>query len=483
MAEPRPFEDDDFVQDLEPEPPAEYVPSETGPEPPVRVPPQDIEAEVCVLGACILEPACYQTASQYVQASDFFRPAHQIIWQTIVEMNESGTPIDLVTLRDELRRRGKLDEVGGIEYIQIMLEGVPTVDNSAYYGRIVRDKAMLRSAIRIGLSIQTEAWSCSKMADELIADALVQLDETMRRSSGLGWQRMNAREAVTAAIQAMKNPSRKPIVRFGYSELDRLVGGLRGGDYAVLAGVTSAGKTTAALNFVRNICQEDKAVYFLSAEMRPDQLMHRVLAMTSGIPLWKIRSGKADAPLTDLPALQEVSDDISRWKLHIDCVSRTPRQISASVKTFMHEIQGPVDLVVIDYLQKLRMGGRYMKRYEMFSEISSALKQLALVELNIPILVLSQFGRDVGREDRLPTRYDLKESGEIENDADLILLLHCPPTTRRENGKALDEIWVKIDKQRQGLVNSWPCEDNQGAIVLGRDCSTLNLHTLHVYDP
>jgi replicative DNA helicase len=381
----------------------------------------------------------------------------------------------LVTFRDELARTENLDAVGGIEYVMAIVEGVPNAQNIAYYAKIVRNMSMLRSAIVIAADLDRKAYSGAAVADDVIASSVLGLDSILQRSSRSGWQRMSAAQAVDVVLSDSKATESKEPVKFGYRTLDTLVGGLRGGDYGVLAGVTSAGKTTLALNIVRNICANGKAVYFLSAEMRPDQLMQRLIATVSGVPLWKIRGGRVAESMTDQAYLEEAAEHIRSWNLSIDCVSRSPRQICTAAKTYMHEIRGPVDLVVIDYFQKLRLTSRYMKRYEMFSEISSALKQIALVELDIPILALSQFGRDVGKDERLPTRYDLKETGEIENDADLVMLLHRSPTVRHEDGRVLDEIWLKVDKQRQGMTNCWPCDGGHGAITLGRDSATLEM--------
>lgn len=464
------------------DPPPEYEEPPDSREAPSRLPPQDIDAEACVVGACILDPRCIQQVQSLIGTEDFYRPAHQTIWRAVSDMHDRGEPIDLVTFKNELVRLGQLDAVGGIDYIVSILEGVPNAGNADYYAKIVRDKSMLRSAIVVGQELVRDGFAAQQSAGELIADTLLDLDRIAQRSVGQAWQRMDARQAVDLVLQQTRQPAKQRMVKFGYSSLDLLVGGLRGGDYAILAGTTSSGKTNLALNFVRQICAAGSAVYVLSAEMRPDQLMQRLVAMESGVPMWKIRGGRIAESMTDGPLLEDAAESIRQWDLHIDCVSRSPRAICTAVKTFMHDIGRPVDLVVLDYFQKLRSGGKYVKRYEMFSEVSNELKQLALTELNVPILAISQFGRDVGKEGRLPSKYDLKETGEIENDADLIMLLHNSGTTRRESGRILDEIWLKVDKQRQGMVNCWPSDGGRGAIAIGMDSSTLTMQELEVYD-
>ncbi len=438
----------------------------------VREMPQSAEAEVCVLGSMLLDPDTIPEAREIVGVDDFYRPAHRTIFDALCKMHQAGSAIDLVIFQNYLTDNGQLEKVGGIEYVDDIVSGVPSAANLKYYAGIVREKSALRQLIGIGTKLADRAYHPEGSAEGLIDETQQRLIEQDARHKRMAGNVADAGEISGAVLKRTEEVWRNPDcfvgLKTGISILDKATGGLRPGNYAVLAGVTGKGKTTLATSITESVCRQGKAVLYISAEMTPAELMERMLAAKSDIYLSRIRNGRLrDGDVNnDWGRLADADAKIAQWKLRIIGKPLSVPEIAAAVRKFGQDLHRPVDLVVIDYLQKMKGPGN--SRYEQVSGVSGNLKNMAL-DLGVPLLVLAQLRREVGQSGRKPCLHDLKETGETENDADVVLLLHHPP----DNGPDVFdqdqyEVWLKIDKNRNGPETPWPSEtENQkGAIRL-----------------
>lgn len=393
-----------------------------------RVPPQDMEAERSVLGGMMINKDAIADVIEILQGADFYRPAHTIIYDAVLDLFSKGEPADAITVAAEIARRGELERVGGRTYIFDLVNGVPTAANTSYYARIVHEQAQLRSLIEVGTRI-TQLGYTTDGADvvELVNMAqseVFQMTESRTKSDYTPF-----REIVPGLIEELEiNASRDGKVlglATGFHELDGVLNGLRPGQMVIVAARPGMGKTTIAMDFCRHIAfRENKPVAFFSLEMGRTELAMRVLAAEGEIPLSALISG--DIRQNQWERISTTLARIAEGPLYVDdSPNLTMMEIRAKARRMRQ--QHGIEMVVIDYLQLLTSGGRTPEsRQQEVSEFSRSIKLLAK-ELDVPIIAIAQLNRNPEqRNDKTPQVSDLRESGSLEQDADVVLLINRP---------------------------------------------------------
>jgi len=386
-----------------------------------RVPPQSIQAEACVLGSMILHAPAIDAILQIASAEQFYRPAHQLIFQVLIEMRDAKKPIDLVSMRDELERRKQLDAIGGLEYLVALVEGVPTAANAEYYAQIVRDKALLRQLIVVGTEIVQEAFDTAGEAPDVLDAAEQRIFEIA--SNHIGEEAATMEGLLKHTFETIEANQGEGITGLptGYHMLDELTSGFQKGDMVILAARPSMGKTSMLLNLAEHMAVADGVpVAFFSLEMSKEQVAQRLLASHARFDLRKMRRGLTPEDWTHL---QAAAGDLYPAPLFIDDTAMlTILQLRAKARRLQatHGIRA----VFVDYLQLMTYSGRANSRWEQITEISRGIKALAR-ELDAPVIAAAQLNRGpADRPTHRPRMSDLRESGSLEQDADVIMLLH-----------------------------------------------------------
>lgn len=415
-----------------------------------RVPPQDLEAERSVLGGMMINKDAIADVLEVLQGEDFYRPAHTSIYAVILDLFSRGEPADAVTVSAELQRRGELDRIGGRTYIFDLVNGVPTAANTGYYAHIVREQAQLRSLIEVGTRI-TQLGYTTDGADvaELLNTAqseVFQMTESRTKNDYASFH-----DIVPGLIEELEiNASRDGAVSglaTGFHDLDGVLNGLRPGQMVIVAARPGMGKTTIAMDFCRHIAfREHKPVAFFSLEMGRTELAMRVLAAEGEIPLSALISG--DIRQNQWERISKTLARIAEGPLYVDdSPNLTMMEIRAKSRRMRQ--QHGIKLIVIDYLQLLTSGGRTPEsRQQEVSEFSRSIKLLAK-ELDVPIIAIAQLNRNPEqRNDKTPQVSDLRESGSLEQDADVVMLINRP---QAEDGSLdMPPAEVIVGKNRSG---------------------------------
>ncbi|AHU89826.1 replicative DNA helicase [Trueperella pyogenes] len=415
-----------------------------------RVPPQDLEAERSVLGGMMINKDAIADVLEVLQGEDFYRPAHTSIYAVILDLFSRGEPADAVTVSAELQRRGELDRIGGRTYIFDLVNGVPTAANTGYYAHIVREQAQLRSLIEVGTRI-TQLGYTTDGADvaELLNTAqseVFQMTESRTKNDYASFH-----DIVPGLIEELEiNASRDGAVSglaTGFHDLDGVLNGLRPGQMVIVAARPGMGKTTIAMDFCRHIAfREHKPVAFFSLEMGRTELAMRVLAAEGEIPLSALISG--DIRQNQWERISKTLARIAEGPLYVDdSPNLTMMEIRAKSRRMRQ--QHGIELIVIDYLQLLTSGGRTPEsRQQEVSEFSRSIKLLAK-ELDVPIIAIAQLNRNPEqRNDKTPQVSDLRESGSLEQDADVVMLINRP---QAEDGSLdMPPAEVIVGKNRSG---------------------------------
>ena len=417
---------------------------------PGRVPPSDIQAEACVLGSMILHAPCIDSVLQIVTPENFYRPAHEMLYGVLVEMHDSRRPIDLVTVRDELVRRKQLEPVGGVEYLKQLVEGVPNAANAEYYSGIVRDKSLLRELIVAGNEMIREAHESREVATEVIDRAEQRVFDI--RSQNVSDHVATLDSLITAVFETLEQTEGQLITGLasGYPQLDELTGGFQPGDMVILAARPSMGKTSILLNMVEHAALADgKPVAFFSLEMSQTQVAQRLLASHSRFDLRRLRRGMiGDDAWTHL---QNSAGPLYEAPIYVDDTALlTILDLRAKARRL--KSQYDIQAIYLDYLQLMSYAGRADSRQHQISEISRGLKALGR-ELNIPIIAAAQLNRSpADRPSHRPRMSDLRESGSIEQDADVVMLLHNEDYYHKgEEGYMPTNVTeLIVEKQRNG---------------------------------
>lgn len=422
-----------------------------------RVPPQNLEAEQSVLGAVLLENEAINPAIEILAADDFYRESHRAIFNAMVELSDRSQPIDAITLSDTLRGRGLLETVGGPAYIAELAATVPTAANVAYYARIVREKAVLRRLVSIATDIASAAYEAPRDVDEFLDRAehrIFEISERRIRPS-LHTMRDLARDSITLLEQLYERKELVTGVPTGFTDLDRITAGLQPSDLVIIAARPSMGKTALALNIAAYAALGAGARYgvaFFSLEMSKEQLVLRLLCSEARVDSAKARAGYLGE--RDLPKLAQAAARLSEAPIFVDDSSDiTPLQLKAKCRRLARDPASRLGLIVVDYLQLMRPQKTSDSRAQEIAEISRSLKALAK-ELKVPVVALSQLNRQVEmRSDRRPILADLRESGAIEQDADVIAFIYRDELYHRDS-KEPGVAEVIIAKQRNGPTDT-----------------------------
>src|SRR5690348_2294856 len=402
--------------------------------------PQNVEAEAGVLGSLLIDPDAVVQVADFLRPEDFYREAHRAIFQAVLDLYETGGPADLITLTDELARRGKLDEIGGASYVSSLANQVPTSRNVKRYAQIVERTAVLRRLINAAGQIAGVAYN-EPDADDAIGQAEQLIADVSGRFSHSDFDhiRDTLREYIDKLDQLHEHRGSIVGVASGFSDLDKLTGGLQKSDLVILAARPSIGKTAMSLSLAHNASlRYGHGIAIFSLEMSKEQLIARLLSMDAQVDQQRLRTGYIDDD--EWERISESVGRLSEANIYIDDTPGIPLvEMRSKARRLMME--HGFDLLIVDYLQLMQGsgGGRqgHENRVQEISEISRGLKGLAR-ELNVPVLALSQLSRAVeSRTDKKPQLSDLRESGSIEQDADVVMFIYRDevynPDTDRKN--------------------------------------------------
>lgn len=414
--------------------------------------PQNIEAECGVLGSIIIDPEAIVQVSDFLQAEDFYRDAHRIIYEVILHLYQGGEPADFITICDELERRNQLDDVGGASYITSLINQVPTSGNVEYYGHIVERTSTLRRLIHAAGQIAAVAYEEGD-ADVALDKAEQLIFTISQRHTRSDFSSME--EILAEYMQKLQqlNARRGTIVGVptGFTDLDRMTGGLQRSDLIVLAARPGVGKTSLALSLAHNAAVKYKhSVAVFSLEMSKEQLAQRLLSMDAGIDQQRLRTGWIEED--EWERIVYAGDKLAEANIWIDDTAGISTMEMRSKARRLQSEQG-VDLIIVDYLQLMQAGagGRSENRVQEVSEISRSLKGLAR-ELNVPVLALAQLSRSVeSRQSKVPQLSDLRESGSIEQDSDIVMFIYRDDVYNQESERK-NIADVIVAKHRNGPV-------------------------------
>mgnify|MGYP002620404728 CR=1 FL=1 len=419
-----------------------------------RVPPQNIEAEQAVLGSILLEADALVTAMERLRPDDFYQPVHRMIYETMIELGETGQPIDLVTLTAALQDKQRLEEAGGVDYLSRLLSVVPTAANVDYYARIVEEKSLLRRLIRTATEIVQEGYAGADDVGLLLNDAEQRILEISNRRTGSGF--ISIRDVLMDVFEQIEflyhHRGGVTGIPSGFPDLDRMTSGFQRSDLIIVAARPSVGKTAFALNIAQNVgVRARETVAIFSLEMSASQLVQRMICAESNVDAGRLRTGRLEGD--DWEKLTMAIGALSEADIYID---DTPGITVADIRAKLRRLKKErgLGLVVIDYLQLIQGRGKPGEnRQQEVSEISRTLKQIAR-ELNVPVIALSQLSRSVEqRQDKRPMMSDLRESGSIEQDADIVAFLYRDDYYDK-NSEKQNIIEIIIAKQRNGPVGT-----------------------------
>jgi len=421
-----------------------------------KIPPHSMEAEESVLGGILIDNNALDRAVEFIGADDFYREAHRKILRAMQDLNQRGEPVDLVTLTDVLRTRGELQDVGGAAYLGELVEKVPTAAHVAFYARIVRHKAVVRSLIQVATEIASLGFESGADVDQLLDDAEHKIFEISERKVRPSFFRI--RDIMVDSMKAIEQLyERKELVTgvpTGFVDLDRMTAGLQPSDLIVIAGRPSMGKTAFALNIAQYAALTAKVgVAVFSLEMAKEQLVLRLLCSEARVDQSKVRSGFAAE--RDFPKLAMAASRLAEAPIYIDDTpALSVLELRAKARRLKRERESKLGLIIVDYLQLMRGHDGADSREQEISSISRSLKALAK-ELSVPVVALSQLNRQVEtRAEKRPIMADLRESGAIEQDSDVIAFLYRPIVYDKNAEERAAE--VIIAKQRNGPIGIVP---------------------------
>ncbi len=416
-----------------------------------RVPPQDIEAEQAVLGCMLLEADSVGIVLERLAAEDFYKAEHQHVFQAMRDMYEHGSPIDVITLREELERRKLLDVVGGSSALAALGETVPSAASAAHYARIVRDRAMLRNLIRSATKILQDSYDPAADPGTLLDNAEQMIFEVAgdRAKEFISPIRVVLKEAFKTIDDLHNRKGRLRGLETGFYELDDLTTGLQGSELIIVAGRPSMGKTTLALNIARHAAVDlspAAGVLIFSMEMSAQQLAQNLLCMEGRVDADHLRKGLLDEQQFSL--LMEAAARLNEAPIFIDDSSALGI-LDVRAKARRLKAQHDIGLVIVDYLQLMQTRSLDSREREV-AELSRGLKALAR-DINTPVVAISQLNRGPeNREDHRPRNSDLRESGSLEQDADVIIFVHREEYYQPNNPEHRHKAEAIVSKQRNG---------------------------------
>ncbi|KRM59926.1 replicative DNA helicase [Secundilactobacillus malefermentans] len=424
-----------------------------------QTPPQNIEAEKAVLGAIFLSTDALVDSMEYLQPDDFYRRAHQLIFAVMVDLNDRDEAIDAVTVSDELTTRNQLEDIGGVNYIAELASSVPTAANAIYYAKIVSQQAILRRLIKTATDIVTQSYSQDESVDDLLAQAEQSIMNVAEDRNSSGFKPI--KDVLTSTFEEIdKLAQQKDTVTglsTGYRDLDKITTGLHEDELMILAARPAVGKTAFALNIAQNVgTKTDKTVAIFSLEMSAESLVNRMLCAEGSIDANHLRTGQLTEE--EWQNLVVAMGSLSKANIYIDDTAGIKMsEIRAKCRRLEKDRNGELGLIVIDYLQLVESTGAENRQQEV-SAISRQLKKLAK-ELHVPVIALSQLSRGVEqRQDKRPVLSDIRESGSIEQDADIVSFLYRDDYYDRDDddddgGDEVQDVGpveVIIEKNRSG---------------------------------
>ena len=422
-----------------------------------NLPPQAIEAEVSLLGSLMMDKDAILKVADFLEPRDFYKKAHQTIYQAAEELFEKGEPIDLLSLASKLKERGKLEEVGGNAYLTELINAVPTASHVMSYAKIVQKKRILRDLISVSQDIESMGHDESEDTDILLDKAESSIFAIAQKSLSQNFVQVkdDLEEAFERIDRLSKHEKGMRGVPTGFADLDNILSGLQNSDLIILAARPSIGKSALATDIARRVAtQHQIPVGIFSLEMSKDQVIDRLIASQAGVDLWKLRTGKlsSQGANNDFAKIQEAMGTLSEASLFIED-SSMPNVLKMRAMARRLQANQGLGLLIVDYLQLMEPRNPQSNIVQQVSEISRSLKGLAR-ELNIPVLALSQLSRAV--EQRTPQRprlSDLRESGSLEQDADVVLFIYREDKYKADpSNQGIAEIIIA--KHRNGPVGS-----------------------------
>ncbi|HET9193636.1 MAG TPA: replicative DNA helicase [Vicinamibacterales bacterium] len=416
-----------------------------------RTLPHNLEAERSVLGAILVHNDAFNLAAQVIDSSDFYRDAHRRIFERMVQLNERNQAIDFVTLKEELSRAGEIDEVGGPSYVAALADGVPRATNVEYYARIVKEKSTLRSLIFAANKILTNAYEADQESDLILDEAESSIFAVAddRLKAGFVPMRDLVKDSFPKIEQLFEQKRLVTGVPTGFVDLDEMTRGLQPGDLIIVAARPSMGKTSLVLNIAQYVAiQPEHTVGFFSLEMSKESLFLRLLTSEAQIDSHRLMSGAIGQK--DYGRISHALESLSAMRLFIDDTANIGvMEMRAKARRLQKEHR--LSLLVVDYIQLMSGRGRFENRTLELASISRSLKGLAK-ELGVPIVVLSQLSRaPESRSDHRPQLSDLRESGALEQDADVVVLIYREDAYNRDpNNPDAGTAELILAKQRNG---------------------------------
>ncbi len=416
----------------------------------IRIPPQDIEAEQSVLGAILIDKNSLIRISDFLRYKHFYKEIHQAIYSAMISLFEDRDPIDIITLSDALKKKKALKRVGGVDYLTLLAEKVPTTAHIEKYAKIVKDLFTKREIIRVGSEMVEYAFDDSKSSTELLdrtESDILSLSQTHLSNSFI-----SIKDALTNSFDRLEELSKRTEglrgIPTGYKDLDNTLAGMQDSNLIILAARPGMGKTAFSLNIMQNVgVKYNIPVAIFSLEMSKEELVDRLLSSEADIDSWRLKTGKLQDQ--DYSKINEAMGRMADAPIFID---DTPGMNLLEMKTKARRLsmEHGIKLIIIDYLQLITSSRRYESRVQEVSQLSLSMKNLAR-ELKVPVLCLSQLSRAVeSRGSKEPQLSDLRESGSIEQDADVVMFLYREDDTNREN------VNLKIAKHRNGALRNIP---------------------------
>jgi replicative DNA helicase len=417
-----------------------------------KLPPQSIEAEMSILGGILVDNEAINRALEILRPDDFYRESHRKIMQAMIELNERGEPCDLITMSTILKKKGELEDVGGAAYLATLVDFVPMAANIAYYCKIVKEKGITRKLISAATDIVSKGFEDKINVEELLDGAqkvIFEISENKIRPAYFAVSEI-LKDTIKNIEMLYEKKELVTGVPTGYTDLDKLTAGFHAGDLVIIAGRPAMGKTTFAINAAEYAAIDAGKCYpaaIFSLEMPKEQLVERLLCSLARVDLSRLRTGHLNE--NDWPKLTKAAGRLHDSKIFIDDTpSISIMELRAKARRLKSEHD--IGIIVIDYLQLMRAGPNPESRQQEISEISRSLKALAK-ELSIPVIALSQLNRSLEqRTDKRPMMSDLRESGAIEQDADIIMFVYRGEVYEKDNEELKGKAEVIIGKHRAG---------------------------------
>lgn len=444
-----------------------------------KLPPQNIEAEESVLGALMIDKDAMHKIADILTPADFYKPGHSLVYRAVLKLHEKTQPIDVLTVTSVLKEENTLESIGGSAYLTHLMDSVPTSSHIEHYAKLVKEKKILRDLISTSSEITENAFSPSEDIEQVLDDIEQKIFSISQRSITQKFTAIkdDLPEAFARIERLHSGGAQFRGVPTGFTGIDSILSGLQKSDLIIIGARPSLGKTSLALDMMRHVAiRENKAVGFFSLEMAREQVIDRIIAAEAAVPLWKLRSGRLSND-TDFELIQNTLDKLSRAPIYIDDTpSPNILQMRAMGRRLLAEHKD-IGLIVVDYLQLIQPRTNSDNIVSQITEISRGLKGLAR-ELNVPVIALSQLSRASDqREVKMPRLSDLRDSGSIEQDADIVFFIY-----RKDRDKVgldpADENMAEIiiAKHRNGPL---------GTVKLKWDAevaSFKNMDTQHSYD-